>query len=100
MPDDRTAWEKHFDDPPLAPADEKAQREAIDLARAYRRVFSGIDGETVLTDLRNNFERRTSLHENPSVTQGNEGKRFVILYILTQMETAESAGPAASSIAE
>ena len=52
----------------------------------------------VLNDLRNLFERRTSLSENPSVTQGTEGKRFVILHILAQMELAE-AGNAGSATA-
>ena len=79
---------------------EREAREAIELARAYHRLFTGIDGETVLRDLRNLFERRTSLHENPSVTQGNEGKRFVILHIISQMELAEAADGGTANTAE
>ena len=105
LADDATAFERAIaEQPELTPEVrremEKAERERLELARAYGRLFTGIDGETVLRDLRNLFERRTSLHENPSVTQGNEGKRFVILHIISQMELAEAAGGGTANTAE
>ena len=99
---DATPFERAMaEQPELTPemrrAQEKAERERIEMARAYGRLFTGIDGQTVLNDLRNLFEKRTSLSENPSVTQANEGKRFVILHIVAQMELAEVAGAGTSS---
>lgn len=103
LADDATAFERAIaEQPELTPEVEremeKAERERLELARAYNRLFTGIDGSMVLKDLRNLFERRTSLHENPNVTQGNEGMRFVILHIFAQMELAE-AGNAGSATA-
>lgn len=105
LADDATAFERAIaEQPELTPEVrremEKAERERLELARAYNRLFTGIDGSMVLNDLRNLFERRTSLSENPSVTQGNEGKRFVILHILAQMELAEAGNAGTSSSIE
>ena len=102
LPLDATPFERAMaEQPELTPEmrreQEKAERERLETARAYFRLFTGLDGEAVLRDLSNLFEKRTSLHENPSVTQGNEGKRFVILYIRAQMELAEVAGAGSSS---
>lgn len=103
--EDKTEFERALEEiPELTPEMrrelEKAEREQIELARAYNRLFTGIDGEMVFKDLCNLFERRTSLHENMSVTQGNEGKRFVILHIRAMMELAEVAGAGTSSSSE
>ena len=78
-------------------AQRRAARDSADLACAYNRVFTGIDGEMVLRDLRNLFHERTSLDKDPNVTQANEGKRFVVLYILAKMELADAAGSSNNS---
>ena len=94
MADDKTDCERALEEQPeftpeMRAAQARREREELELARAYKRLFDGVDGQTVLGDLRNLFEKRTSLHENMAVTQGNEGKRFVILHILAQIELAE-----------
>lgn len=105
LPDDATSFERTLAEQPeftpeMRRAAEKAEREALEMARAYKRVFGGIDGETVLNDLSNLFEKRTSLHENMAVTQGNEGKRFVVLHIRSQIEVAEAHRAGTSSSTE
>lgn len=55
------------------------------LVETYKRVFSGPDGETVLKDLLKfgHFLQPTFVAESPCETSYNEGKRRVILRILS-----------------
>lgn len=59
------------------------------LVRAYFSTFNSVEGIIVLNDLMNSFYRATSvsLDCDPNQALFNEGKRFVIIYILSKIET-------------
>lgn len=70
-------------------AEQRELKEAEEkLNRAYYSTFHSAEGQVVLQDLMNSFYRRTSLSDdsNPNSTLINEGKRFVVISILTRME--------------
>lgn len=74
--------------PPLEEIDEGQRR----LLQAYKSMFESDSGKAVLADLKAAFYERTSLHENVNLVVANEGKRFVVLYILSKLEEANSGG--------
>lgn len=53
----------------------------------FKKVFGGVDGEYVLNDLMAycNFTS-TTIADSPHLTYFNEGKREVILYILSELK--------------
>jgi hypothetical protein len=64
--------------PSVAQARERAMRKAS----AYDNFFKTLDGQEVLKDLEDKFERRTSVVAgDPYATHVKEGERGVILYI-------------------
>ena len=65
----------------------KIQKE-IDKISAYKRFFSGDDGKKILFDLMKQGNMLyTSQAGNSNETSFNEGKRFVVLHILKQVNT-------------
>lgn len=59
------------------------------LLQSYKLVFESESGKAVLKDLKNAFKYYgTSLNDNPNIVMANEGKRFVVLYILSKLEEA------------
>ncbi|NDV19916.1 hypothetical protein GO013_10830 [Pseudodesulfovibrio sp. JC047] len=59
-----------------------ADHTALELHRAYKRLFESVDGETVMQDL----ERRGNMHcssfsTDPGRTQFNEGRRSLVLHV-------------------
>ena len=64
------------------------EKEATEkLAKAYYSTFHSVEGQVVLEDLLNKFYRATSLSPDSNTTIANEGKRFVVIYLLAQMES-------------
>lgn len=60
------------------------------LAITYKKLFATPDGETVLADLKETFNDRSSIvMGDPYQTHAREGAREVYLYILEMLETAE-----------
>lgn len=58
----------------------------VELSAAYKTVFSTVEGQLVLQDLRNRcFFDTMTFSDNPYVTCFNEGKRTVILNIETRI---------------
>lgn len=51
----------------------------------YKRCFSSAPGERVLKDLVRSFYSSQTFDKNPYITANNEGKRFIVGYILTQL---------------
>lgn len=63
----------------------------LDLIRAYKKVFAGKDGEVVLKDLLGLCEVTFSNFDPDSNKMFfNEGKRFVGLHILSNIEATEA----------
>jgi hypothetical protein len=60
-----------------------------ELNKKFYSTFHSAEGQVVLKDLLSQFYRGTSLTEDadPNKILINEGKRFVIIYILSRMET-------------
>ena len=59
-----------------------------EILSCYYRCFNSPEGEVVLNDLKNCFYNKTSLDEDasPHKVLVQEGKRFVVIYILSQIE--------------
>lgn len=74
--------------PPLEEIDEGQRR----LLQAYKSMFESDSGKAVLQDLKNAFYERTCLNDegNEYKTIAGEGKRFVVLYILSKLEEANN----------
>ena len=72
----------------MEPDEQQLEEREKRLLQAYKQVFESPNGKAVLEDLKNVFYNRTSLDENPNVVVANEGKRFVVLYILARMDEA------------
>lgn len=68
--------------------EEEEQEKAERLIKAYYSTFHSAEGQLVLKDLLSKFYRVTSLSEDadPHKVLVNEGKRFVILHILSNIE--------------
>jgi hypothetical protein len=62
-----------------------------ELCELYHICFKGMSGEAVLNDLMNVFYNVTSLDDdaNPNKVLVQEGKRFVVIYILSMIEEFE-----------
>lgn len=72
--------------------DEKQKEEQERLCKAYFSTFHSMEGQIVLKNLLNLFYRNTSLNPdgNPNFTLINEGKRFVVIHILSMMEVVSN----------
>jgi len=68
----------------------KRSQRTADIIKAYKHIFNSKEGQVVLYDLMNNsnFLRPTYSSKCPNVqTHLNEGKRELVLYILTKFQT-------------
>ena len=67
----------------------KRSQRTADIIKAYKHIFNSKEGQVVLYDLMNNsnFLRPTYSSKCPNVqTHLNEGKRELVLYILTKFQ--------------
>jgi hypothetical protein len=100
---DATEFERAMaEQPELTPEErklrEKEERERVELARAYYRLFTGLDGAQVLSHLRKLFYESSSLTVDcdPNVCLAREGRRYVLVFIDEMMKLAEVATSARS----
>ena len=99
LPEDATEFERGLAEQPELTVDEKRrrereERERVELARAYHRLFTGLDGAQVLSHLRKLFYESSSLTVDcdPNVCLAREGRRYVLVFIDEMMKLAEVAG--------
>jgi hypothetical protein len=99
LADDATEFERSLVEQPELTAEErklreKEERERVELARAYHRLFTGLDGTQVLAHLRKLFYESSSLTVDcdPNVCLAREGRRYVLVFIDEMMKLAEVAG--------
>jgi hypothetical protein len=104
LAEDATEFERSMaEQPELAPGEkirrEREERERVELARAYHRLFTGLDGVQVLAHLRKLFYESSSLTVDcdPNVCLAREGRRYVLVFIDEMMKLAEVAGAGTSS---
>jgi hypothetical protein len=107
LADDATQFERSLEEQPeLAPEEkrrrEKEERERIELARAYARLYTSLDGSTVLADLRKRFYESSSLTVDcdPNICLAREGRRYVLVFIDEMMKLAEVAGAGTATAAD
>jgi len=69
----------------------KAMQASVTKSRLYKRHFSSEDGEELLYDLMgySHFLSPTTVPGDPITSATNEGKREVILYILSMVKKSE-----------
>lgn len=66
---------------------EQENRNALELHRAYCRVFDGADGRRVLEDLKaRGFFLASCLASEPCRTAFNEGRRSLVLHVLAMLD--------------
>lgn len=78
----------------MEPDEQQLEEQQRRLLQAYKSMFESDSGKAVLDDLKNAFYERTWLNDEGSEykTVAGEGKRFVVLYILSKLEEANSGG--------
>ncbi|MBN2140383.1 MAG: hypothetical protein PHV85_07010 [Desulfovibrionaceae bacterium] len=58
-------------------------KEILRLHQAYKRLFEGPDGRTVLEDLKGRgFVRASTFSTHPGRIQFNEGRRSMVLHVM------------------
>jgi hypothetical protein len=68
---------------------QRAEKE-LRLIQAYKTVFNSDDGKLVLDDILEVCGLTfCSIDENPYVTYANDGKRFVGMHVLSNLEATE-----------
>ena len=68
----------------------KRRQQRLDLIKAYKNVFDTEEGKTVLYDLlKAGHMIKPTYADKVHEADRNEGKRELVLYILTMMETDE-----------